>query len=390
MKIKFEPEYILFKYLWLLIIVPKSIQLSLLALFVIPRKKYYFSKVALLFLLFSSINLLSVLINFRELDYRFVAALNTVAVWFIGVLSFTSFQAKKIDMQKIGKYSFINLLILNFLSILYLTFKAQPRFFQFLFRPFLGRTLANVDWILGLESQRLNAFFEYPNLIVVFFLILFPFSYYYLKTNNKKIGIILFSAFSSLPPILTSSRLSLMFVILLLFTALYDLMRIKFSGLTKWLTYILLFPIFMFSYQSLLELSQSLLLKRVGSTNTRLRLYIETLSSVVSENILLGKGIKHLSETAFNLPLGSHSTYLGIFYKTGLIGTFIFLLSIIGLMVLIFKNFKQRNISILHIASFFCILVFAGVEDIDGANWLLVLLFSFWGILSNFSLSSKD
>lgn len=61
---------------------------------------------------------------------------------------------------------------------------------------------------------------------------------------------------------------------------------------------------------------------RKDSSEYRAQLYKVTLKEAIKKPIL-GYGIKPRIEQ-FDVPLGSHSTYLGVFFKTGILGLLIF------------------------------------------------------------------
>jgi len=63
---------------------------------------------------------------------------------------------------------------------------------------------------------------------------------------------------------------------------------------------------------------------RKGSTFWRARLYSITVEQALKKPIL-GWGFKPKTEE-FQMPIGSHSTYLGVFYRTGCVGFFVFCL----------------------------------------------------------------
>ena len=77
-------------------------------------------------------------------------------------------------------------------------------------------------------------------------------------------------------------------------------------------------------------------------------------------------------------PLGSHSSYVGFFYKTGLLGLGCILFALFKLIKAVFlKHFKKNMLFLLGVGA---ILLAMALEDIDGADWLLVLFMTINGI----------
>lgn len=120
---------------------------------------------------------------------------------------------------------------------------------------------------------------------------------------------------------------------------------------------------------------------RVGSNSTRQIIYVETIHAW-KQHKFIGSGIKAIGSLGY--PLGSHSSYLGFLYKTGIVG---FICVIIGFGV------KCRKL-VIHLKGLdtFCatcimavlsLLIFFIFEDIDGSNWLVCVWMAMLGIISN-------
>ena len=72
---------------------------------------------------------------------------------------------------------------------------------------------------------------------------------------------------------------------------------------------------------------------REGSNATRGNIYSASIEKAFAESPLIGMGIKDLSPYDL-IPYGSHSTYVGFFYKTGIIGL------IIGTVLVLYLNYE--------------------------------------------------
>ena len=104
----------------------------------------------------------------------------------------------------------------------------------------------------------------------------------------------------------------------------------------------------------------------------RSAIYSLSINRTIDDSLLIGNGIKEI----FNgYPLGSHSTFIGFFYKTGLIGTIVAITAFALLYIEFYRILRQEE-KVIYLISAFCVLIFMMTEDLDGANWLLALYFS--------------
>jgi len=78
---------------------------------------------------------------------------------------------------------------------------------------------------------------------------------------------------------------------------------------------------------------------RKGSSEFRVKLYKTTLSQAIQHPIL-GYGFKPRPEE-FPVPIGSHSMYFGVIYKTGFLGLFVFIAFWLSVLK---KWWRQKNI----------------------------------------------
>lgn len=126
---------------------------------------------------------------------------------------------------------------------------------------------------------------------------------------------------------------------------------------------------------------------RLGSVLSRFDLYEATVSQLSGIHWLFGHGIKSRT-LEFALAIGSHSTYLSLLYKTGLIGLAVFILFQAYLLwewrTLVLRPRVGRDALIflkgIGWALIFMVLWMA-TEDIDAPQLLAFLYFSLVGIL---------
>ena len=100
---------------------------------------------------------------------------------------------------------------------------------------------------------------------------------------------------------------------------------------------------------------------------------------------MIGIGIKYMLG---DFPYGSHCTYIGIFYKTGLFGTLLFVIGIAMMCINIWNNISNKEtgrLAYIMILSYFGLLIFS---DIDASNWVLSLAFICYGLLNNRNFTS--
>ena len=88
---------------------------------------------------------------------------------------------------------------------------------------------------------------------------------------------------------------------------------------------------------------------------------------------VFGMGIKDLIDSG-SIPYGSHSTYVGLFYRTGFLGIVLFAAVLFACFGEIVKLGNLRLIDLLWV---FSALLFVAFEDVDGVNWVLPVLFVF-------------
>lgn len=183
-KTKCKYNYI-FIFFWLIVILPKPIQLvglTVLLLF-FTKMQLEFAKddfFRLWFVVFA-IYALSIMINLIVLNHqtsRVLATLNTLIISLVALQYYSLFSRIEIDTKKIGKYALWNMLIfLCFLGI-YLFISNWKNI------TFFGYSLSAVDTIEG-ANGRFVGFFAYANLVTLFSIVMLPFAIEYLNKKNK-------------------------------------------------------------------------------------------------------------------------------------------------------------------------------------------------------------
>lgn len=381
--------YMYLKSLFIIMFLPKTIQMLMIGflffVLVCNYKKIYIDKRMLPFLLFSLIHLISIIFNMFSIKEtsRIVAALNTCSLWILGTLIFSYIEKINLDKRKVNKIMFYNVVLLIFFALVYFILTRLNFGFNY---PII-RKLATLNWAYGVKGYRFVSFMEYPNLVVIFYFISLPFALDYIKEKNRLFKFI-FLTLSILPVFFSDSRLG---IVLCIINYLYVLPKLlekekfkKFILIT--IFFLLGIIILLFKWNDMYHYLYNLIYSRQDSTSMRTLIYETSINKVIDNSILIGCGIKTMMS---GYPLGSHSTIIGTFYKTGVLGTIFMIWGFCSLLSSIIK--RERHGSKIYLLSFLCLLGMLAMEDLDGANWSCILFFMLISIfISRYSVEVKD
>ncbi len=385
-------DYLLFAYLWIIILVPKSVQMiilfGILALFLLKSKfKIKLNKAVIFLLGYILINFVSIVVNSFKTNelQRILAALNTCFIWLVASLMFCYYRQVTIDKEKIKKYLVINIYILIALALITIIMDKLNLKSPYL----LSRNLYQYEWLSNKEKLRFFGFMEYSNLVDFFYLLCFPFAFEYIKNKHKKLYVVIFTILSAIPVIMTNSRLGIFLIIVVVASSLYDISTNNKRTKKMMIVFLIIciLSISLIFNQDIIQKIKEIIYSRQGSTSMRNAIYSLSLEKTLHNSILIGNGIKEIYN---GYPLGSHSTFLGIFYKTGIIGSIFAIIGLILMQINTFISLKNKNKSIVYIICLLCVLCFLIIEDLDGANWLIVLYFSLLGIICNNNIIIKN
>jgi hypothetical protein len=369
-------EYLLFKYLWIIVICSKPVQLLMLAMLaflccVTLNKKIKLDKFALLMLIVCLIHLTSIIFNafMRNIEQvRLYAALNTLTVMIIGILFYSYYKIVTPNLNKVGKYLFINLIILLGLYIASLILNEKGNF------GFMPNNLVEVDWFDGKMQYRFNGYSDFANAVTFIACLCWGGALKYvtekygvLVANLLSIGVI-FVAYGS------GSRAGLVcMVTLYLIFAFSTLVAKKNLKQYKRLLLFFAFVILLLGTPYLYKAIIYLIAARQGSNALRIEVYLESLHLMFSQSPVIGLGIKDMFGI---IPYGSHSTYVGMFYKAGMVGGVLFLCVIIGQIRIILKHRTNNAAEFTLKCTILIFFVLFLVEDIDSVDWLPAMFFS--------------
>ena len=269
---------------------------------------------------------LSIMINLIVSNHqtsRVLATLNTLIISLVALQYYALFSRIEIDTKKIGQYALWNMLILLCFLGIYLFISNWKNI------TFFGYSLSAVDTIKG-ANGRFVGFFAYVNLVTLFSIVMLPFAIEYLNQKSKIYSFfvlvinLLFSYFAR-------SRSGQLIILLIIALYTFDFLKLKIQKKSRRLfvavTGLLICVIGLALWPVIYAKLQGVFLSRAESNSMRFMLYKKSFERMLVNNPLLGMGIKDLYQDTI-YPYGSHSSYIGYFYKTGLIGGSIYLLAV--------------------------------------------------------------
>lgn len=363
----------LISFMFPLAILPKELFFGisiLTVLFLIAlNKKIYRTKFLVFVVLVTVVHFLSSTIYFfsNKVEFsRYLAAINTALSWLIAGL-IISFRVSYSDNFKsiIRKVSLFNLSL-----IFVLTFLAQILAKNGIAFNLFGRNLYINDWTSDGLGMRTLLFFDYSSLIGFFSIINLA------LFIRKKIKLFdLFVLILMIYPVyLSKSRICLVSILAFAYTYVFIYIRLNVNNYKIYLILLVLASaVVVFAFNSkIIELFNKIFLMRENSNVRRFELYQLSISKAIDFNPILGCGIK--VEYSHNVPYGSHSTFVGLFYKLGFVGC---LISTVFVYELIKSIIKTKNYNLF--AYFIALLIIIIFEDMDGTNWLVLFVFLTFG-----------
>lgn len=369
-------DYSLFYALWVLILVPNQwyqfLIITIIVLLLLWKSEFRISisNSSILFLLWLFIYLFAILIRGTQEDItfqRFIAELLKLISTGYALFFYNYYRKADFNSSVVRNVVKVNYFVLFLITVLYL-------FFPMLKPTLFGRELFSIEWFPHMRI-RLAAYFEYATLIGQF--ILFSYPILFLKPQ-KHMENILISLLLTICSYFSGARILLVCMLVLLASLLLDYILFKTNlKLTKKNTFILgmtfLFITACFSY-NIWSIIEKIIMYRNQSTITRMIVYQESIIEVLKGNILFGQGIRIPSSEG--IFLGSHSTYISVFYRTSLLGIVLYF----SAFILLYKEAISKNYKIYRLF-FYTLLCYTLFEETDPNHWSIVLLFSTFGIV---------
>lgn len=258
------------------------------------------------------------------------------------------------------------------------------------------------DWINGISSFRLNAFYIYPTANAIGTLVVIVYSLLYLSLNNSfiistknqtvnKMITVLYIVLLGLGLYLARSRMviaaSILGVVIVLVLYLIN------KNNWKKVFYITLGVTIMAILIILsLDLIQKVLMMREGSNSERLKIYKASLETFTQYPIF-GVGVRYFIPESY-IPVGSHSTYLGVLMRSGIVGFIGITLFLVNVVIRIIKNkslITDKNMRNIWLATSYLFIVMSIWMITDDIDWpSIVALFYFINIGFIFKFKSMN
>lgn len=339
-------------------------------------------------LLFAAVYVLSLFINsFTSEADRVIASLYNLSFWLL-LVPISLMAKKSVKSERINFYesSRIFLILIVFLSISSLVFFAEsqvnfPSVFNLVFTNGLPDLIKDSTYIQVFypdfyeysTEQRLSLFSPYPTAFAQLVLCLFFFS------TLSKIGrinkVVLWLASLVLIYYSRSRGVLVSFCLMTLFYVYLIHVNQTFKVLILILMSMASLFSLVFLVDEILNIWNDFNSLRENSSSLRLIIYGLSIEHWLSNNIILGVGIKPRLEQFF-IPLGSHSTMIGLIMRTGIIGFFFYSLFVLYyIKKCIKKVFLGSYEDKVYVVVFVSFIIFMLFEDID-APQILFLLFS--------------
>ena len=392
----FFPELFVFKYMWLLVVLPKTMQMAVLVFFamLIYNKFKVIPKQNKPLLIMVGVHILAIfwqlIMGAATMD-RLAASVNTVLLWIIS-LFYLSMNKKEVENDnyyyKLSKYLVINLI---FFFVLFLisettnigTFSVMGH----------SLSLKRLDFMSGSGGARFISLMEPPLAPSHMFLFTFPLlSVLYVNNYIKASKTICIITIALIALFSTHSRSGMM--ICLAAYILFVMMMFRKEGVSKrvqsaFLTFCILFGglFAIMKYKELYEAFYSFFNSRGGSNEARFEVYTRSINKAWTESPLIGIGIKYMVDGF--IPYGSHSTYIGVFYKVGIIGSVAFAIGIWNEISYVRRRLKCNEYGLYIFLQFLLYFFFLVFADIDGVNWVMVSIVSMWGTISRLELNNN-
>ena len=374
--------YFLFDFFWAIVLFPKPVQLVVLLGFmlyfmnvklIISKDKFALTQLIVLGIYAISI-IFNAIISFHELT-RVLAAVNTILITFTAINLYIFFSTVQIDTSRVGKSFLFNTGVLLLFLLIYLFYPAKESL------TIMGYSVSAIDYIKA-SGTRFVGFFAYSNLIPLFSIVSIPFiTDYFNKREIYSFGIIVLNFIFSYFANSRSGQIIMLFITAFF---VYDYLKLKVKkGIRKLyvliaVTIIAILGLVAFPY--ILAKINYMFSSRAASNSMRFAIYQNSIEKMIDNNPIIGMGIKDLYGDSI-YPYGSHSTYIGYFYKTGILGGCLYIQSIIIYLCRITKWKKRTLTDFVYFISAIALFFWMVLEDLDGTNWSICYAYTILGII---------
>lgn len=379
-------------------IMPKPVQLGVYALICIlmiaSRPRVKFDNFAVFMVLYMGIYAVSIIRRLWVDDIpmqRILGTVNLYALWIFAIILYLYFLNMDVPLDRIGRAALFNVLIMCLFGVLAVVISKVYGYPNEIL--ILRRKLYYWEW----TSMRFMGLFDYPTQVTIFEMLMYPWGSMYVRKRFNKSGrlaVILFTLAGFFPVFLCRSRTGyLLYWIPVLILPLMGIIgRIKRSQIKGFVIFCgVVAAIFVvFNLDLCKTVVEKLLNMREGSQFSRNMIYSGTWEKI-KETPILGYGVK-VQSAWIQYVLGSHSSYLGFLYKTGILGC----AALIYGFVCKIRDMYRVSVSAKSVYASWIILAilathaFFVLEDMDGVNWLLCTWFAVLGLVGNRNFKEYD
>lgn len=382
-------EYLFFALLYpiaLMPTVPQTVILIVLAFILLPKRKPKLDRFFSCMLVWCVLYLASILINLHRTEHsraNIIVAFFTLGLNVAALLFYIHFRNVNVNLTRIGRCAFWNILILILLAMIYLLIPVSRDW------TLLGRNMAEIDILReNIYGYRFCGFLGSTYIVVFFIFFNFPLSVYYIQKRLKKHWQILYALAIFAPVYAAGSRIGFLLYgvlfVLFLFVEFWERICVfyasrKSASVAVFAAVIVLLAIFG-GY-----LAKRLILSRPGSNIGRMLLYQESIRDVLMRSPAFGLGINDVLSPDGKYYLGTRSTYIDVLYRTGIFGLVVYLLALGFRLYDLFKDKvlnKQRTIYIIAIIETLLLMI---VEDVDTNPWTICFFYIMVAIFDRIS-----
>lgn len=383
-------ELSVFKYLWLFVILPKTAQFVLYIVFVLVflnKRRIKLDNISACFIGCSLVQYIAILVQVLTGSpdaERLMAAINTSSIWIIALFFFLLIRQKQSfttrDYSLLLKYLKTNFLIL---FAIYIVYRVSNR--SVISIAGMSLYLRKTDYLSSGVTTRFCGLMDTVICPSHFFIIQFPLLVYLIKkTGENTWSVILWAMIGLVPVLATHSRMGEVISFAQVFLAAYFVLNDKAISKRLINAFVILcagvvITVAIIEFPLIKNLAVAFLNRRGGSNNARLNIYLNSIARAWKESPIIGMGIKYMLG---RYPYGSHSTSIGMFYKTGILGTILFVLGMTHLYHHLWDILKDSHVGKIVLFMLLFYLAFLITSDLDTTDWVTVLFFSTVGILA--------
>lgn len=380
-------EYWIVGLLWLVILLPKYIQLVFfggIAVLLLCKDGFSLkmNAVSAAMLLLFAVHAFAIVYDLVVLDGpkdRLAAAINTAILWPITAIYYAWYSGRKmLDTDIVGRCCCFNLLIMSVFAVItvYMFYIKGIGYYAM-----LGKTLYETTYLSGRATTKFFGLNDYSNMNLFYLMLNTTLALPYLRKKKLWVQLVMLSIAAFEVLIINSRAGMILFALALVFSLLELLVPAQYRKalffLAAGLVSVAVIAVFPKLWQFFLD---KIIYGNASSTGFRVSILTESVREAWEKSPVWGMGIKRYFAEGY--PLGSHSTYVGFFYKTGFIGL------ILGMFAftktnwqVLRRTFSNENIRLVAMFLLSFIVLFA-IEDVDGTNWSPMLYFTSLAILA--------